>query len=263
MRRVTTPPPNTDSLGARALGALLTAGIVFGVANLVENSLDADPSEYLWWNVAGALLLGLLVLAGPTWVAAGGSVLSAGGAIVALSLSSASLQQSEANADRLQQQDQRRYADRIYIGEPPVSVYGDLSNPLTRARCDARPAGVPGCHPTNRDQNIWFVVINASGAQAQDVWVADSEGRVVAIHGLERCSMYAMPYELPTEAAAPGPYRPAVLYFSDPSGHWRRPMGGALESLSRDEFNRELVAARIDDDDGDSAWTDILPDCAG
>jgi hypothetical protein len=134
---------------------------------------------------------------------------------------------AERNERRLDRQDRQLYANKVYMGEPSPIEYRD--------------------HPPEPGSDIWRVVINASGLQVEDVWVADDFGRSVNIRGVQRCIMYALPAD----------FEAKHLYFTDPNGRWHRPYGGQLEEVSLD-------AHPLPESDTDnSPWYAVLQDCAG
>ena len=135
---------------------------------------------------------------------------------------------AESNELRLNKQELQQYANKIYLGEPSPAEYIR--------------------HPLPRVTDIWHVVINASGLQAENVWVADDTGRTVRIQGLQRCSMYALPPDFEVKH----------LYFTDPYGDWYRPYGGQLEVVKEEEFRPPP-----NPDTDDSPWFEPVQNCAG
>ena len=135
------------------------------------------------------------------------------------------------NEARQNRQDVQQYADKIYLGEPPTSVYAH----------DRHPVALRG--------QIWRVVINASGVQAENVWVTDGDGLSINIRGLQRRSMYAFPVGFKVEH----------LYFTDPNGNWHRRFGGQVERVPDDRY----IAPPAEDTGGNSAWDEPIENCAG
>jgi len=134
-----------------------------------------------------------------------------------------SLALAERNETRLEKQDLQQIAIRVYLGEPSRQGYER--------------------HPTQERGQVWRVVINASGLQVENVWVADDNGRSVKIQGLQRCSMYALPPD----------FVPRHLYFTDPNGRWHRGYGGQIDTF---------WLPPPDSDTDDSPWFEPLQDCA-
>jgi hypothetical protein len=132
------------------------------------------------------------------------------------------------NEERQKRQEAERYANQIYLGEAPIDAYRKHSVPKGE---------------------LWYVVVNASDVQAENVWVTNKDGLSINIWGLQRCAMYAFPSD----------FRPEHLYFTDPNRvNWHRKFGGAPEQLPDDQ-NRPRQPER--DTGGDSVWFDSIQDC--
>jgi hypothetical protein len=250
-----------------ALGPVVALATLFA-AVYVEQLLGLDPWAYWLPNLVGALIVGGLVSAGAHWVQAGAAIATTVATVVALVLSLSALTLAQTNESRLDRQDRQRFAEKIHVGEPPAAVYEQRSEQDCAA---AAASDQPDCHP-KEDDRVWLVVINASGIQVEDVWVTNRDGdQFIRIGGLERCSMYALPHRVSPEPDwnATGRDEPSVefqpeeLYFTDPVGHWRRPLGGQVEPVTEEAFKRFPAADRDVEDYGISPWSDMLPNCAG
>ena len=134
---------------------------------------------------------------------------------------------AEQDAQRLGREDRRAYADKVYVGEPSPEEYRD--------------------HPSPPGSAGWQVVVNASGLQVEDVWVADGSGRAISIRSAAGCTMYALPAGFEAED----------LYFTDPNGRWHRPSGGQAVEVPRNAHPAPET------DSGDPAWEAPLGECAG
>jgi len=162
------------------------------------------------------------------WIQAIAAAASTVTTCVALAISLIALDVARQSDERQDRQERQQYADKIYIGEAPLSVLS------------AFPQGDP--------DDIGQVVVNASGVQVEDVWVRDATGhRQVVIEGVQRCTRYALPQD----------FQPAELYFTDPIGHWRRPYGEQVLEVPDEDF-----APLPERTDPTEAYAD-LPDCAG
>ena len=134
---------------------------------------------------------------------------------------------SEQEAQHVGRQDDQRFADDVYLGEPSPQ--------------DARD------HPLPPGSAGWRVVVNESGIQLEDVWVADGSGRAISIRSAARCTMYALPDGFEAED----------LYFTDPNGRWHRTSGGQVVAVPLHAHPAP------DTDSGDPAWAAPLGECGG
>ena len=134
---------------------------------------------------------------------------------------------SEQHEEDLSRQDRQVYADKVYLGEPSPQDYRD--------------------HPPPSGSAGWRVVVNASGIQVEDVWVADGSGREISIRSAARCSMYALPADFEAED----------LYFTDPNGRWHRQFGGQVVEVPLHAYPTPET------DSGDPAWFVPLGECSG
>lgn len=253
----------------RVVAGLVVAGLILAAAMFVEHLFGIDPTEYMVPNVVGALVIAAFFVPGPAWAQVGIALATTLVSIVALVVSLSALRLAEVNEDRLNNQDRQRFAELIHVGEPPAAAYE-----VTRSEDDCRAAlgsDQPDCVPKQYDR-IWYQVINPSGIQVEDVWVTNkSRNEVVAIGGLERCSMYYLPHWVSDEPNRNAPDRdlpghveftPGELYFTDPVGHWRRPLGGQVEWVPDEEYRR-IKDGLAAEDNGISPYSDMLPNCAG
>lgn len=127
--------------------------------------------------------------------------------------------------DRQYDQERTQYANKVYIGEAPQHEYAKMGEDVHKPR---------------------LVVINASGTQVEHTWVQAKNGRVIRLQGVQRCTMYALPYD----------FGPKDLYFSDPYGNWHRSFGGQVDRAPQDLVEPTRGSA-------DSPWADDISGCAG
>ncbi len=260
--------PRVPESRGRLLIAVAVGALVFFAARYAETYTESNPSGLWVANVVAAVVAALFVVAGPDWTQAITAVVTALATVAALLFSVSALNLAQSNEDRLDRQDDQRFAEKIHVGEPPASVYEDRSEEDCTA---ARASDEADCHP-RVDGRIWQVVINPGGIQVEDVLVTNKDrDEYVRIGGLERCSMYYLPHWVsddPDEDApdSPGPgsvdFDPGDLYFTDPVGHWRRPVGGQVSSVSDQDFDA-LLSRLGPADNGIAPYSDVLPDCAG
>ena len=127
-------------------------------------------------------------------VAAGSSVGAAILALAALVISAYSLSLAHRAEERSNRQELQQYASKILLREANAIEYQRL----------------------DKSKGLTWVVVNYSGAQAEQVWVRDGSGNYYRIQGLEPCSYYAF---------GPG-FVPSDLYFVDAVGRrWHREYG--------------------------------------
>lgn len=134
-----------------------------------------------------------------------------------------SVQAANTANDRVQLQDTRQFANKVYVGEAPRYAYDVM--------------GVPA-------DGIWWVVMNPTGVQIDRLWVEGRDGRSIVIEGVQRCTMYAL---------ARG-FIPIALHFTDAYGKWRRPVEGQLDHEYREMPTRGTH---------NSPWDMDIKDCAG
>lgn len=94
---------------------------------------------------------------------------------------------------RLDRQEEEQVASRVALSEAPKFAY------------DERPP----------EDLVYWVVMNYSGSQVDDVWVEGDGGASVRIGGVQPCSLYALP----------DGFRPVAVHFSDTFDRWRREVG--------------------------------------
>jgi hypothetical protein len=123
-----------------------------------------------------------------TWV-------SALAAIIAVGVSGLAYWQSNQTEKRLNQQS----ASEVYIGEAPSYAY-------------AR-------HPKGSRGQIWWVVMNTSPLQINNVWVEGEHGTYVRMWGVQGCSMYALPQG----------FSPVAVDYTNSVGQWRNPLSGSAQ----------------------------------
>lgn len=116
------------------------------------------------------------------------TIISAAGAVLAIVISVASLIQTLHTQNQLNQQE----ASQVYLGEAPAYAYAK--------------------HPPKIGY-IWWVVMNNSPLQINDVWVEGKNGRYVRMWGVQGCSMYAVPQG----------FKPVAVDYTDSIARWRHP----------------------------------------
>jgi hypothetical protein len=126
---------------------------------------------------------------------------------------------SRQTEDRLNQQETQQNASRVYVGEASKYAYAyAYKNRLS------------GPH------EVLSVIMNASGAQVDNVWVEGENDTSVVIGSVQRYSLYALPHG----------FKPVAVDFTDSYGQWRRAVGSGPE---RNGFN-----SPPGQDTGDSPW---------
>lgn len=128
-----------------------------------------------------------------------GTLVSALAAVIAVGFSIAAYWQSHQTENRLNQQN----ASAVYLGEAPSYAYAS--------------------HPSGSSDQIWWVVMNTSPLQVNDVWVEGEHGTYVRMWGVQGCSMYALP---------PG-FTPIAVDYTDSIGLWRNPINGPPKENGR------------------------------
>lgn len=124
---------------------------------------------------------------------------SVGIAGVALALSIASVLLAFRSESRLDRQEEQQIAAQISLAEAPMFAY------------EARPSSCITC--------VYWVVMNYSSSQVENVWVEGQEGRSVRISGQQPCSLYALPEG----------FEPIAVHFEDIYASWRRAKNGVPE----------------------------------
>ncbi len=119
------------------------------------------------------------------------AILSALISLAALGVSAGAYWQSRQTENQLNQQE----ASKVYLGEAPLYAY-----PV---------------HPSRSGQ-IWWVVMNYSPLQVNDVWVEGEHGKYVRMWGVQGCSMYAVPQG----------FVPVAVDYSDSIARWRHTTDG-------------------------------------
>jgi hypothetical protein len=112
--------------------------------------------------------------------------------LLALAGSGFALWESHQTQNRLDQQS----AGAVYLGEAPSYAYKK--------------------HPKGIDDQIWWVVMNTSPVQINDVWVEGKHSTYVRMWGVQGCSMYALPQG----------FRPIAVDYKNSDGRWRNPVSG-------------------------------------
>jgi hypothetical protein len=123
------------------------------------------------------------------------SALLAGLAVLA---SAAALWMAYRVDQRLELDEKRQTAAKVYLAEAPRYAY--------RA------------HPESGSRAQW-VVMNFAVSQVADVWVEGTDFTSVTIANVRGCTMYALPVG----------FRPIAVNFQDAYGRWRVPIGGLAE----------------------------------
>jgi hypothetical protein len=164
-----------------------------------------------WFGVAAALIVGV------------GSVLFAARAN----------HYAKASEERLDYEQDHKFADNVYLGEAPQYYYDD--------------------HPKDGD-NITWVVLNGSGIEIRNVWIQGKGDTWIRIDGIQRCTMYR----------APAGFAPVAVHFTDPVSIndefvWRRTTSGALTPDGRPMPTEEEDPK----DDGNSDDPMTVQDCSG
>lgn len=121
-----------------------------------------------------------------------GTIMCASVAALAVIISVGSFWQSHQAENRLNQSD----ASEVYLGEAPSYAYAS--------------------HPRGSSDQIWWVVMNTSNLQINDVWVEGKNGTYVRMWGVQGCSMYALPQG----------FNPVAVDYTNSDGRWRNPVAG-------------------------------------
>ena len=122
-----------------------------------------------------------------------GTLVSCIAAIAAIGISGLAYWQSHQTANRLNQAN----ASAVYLGEAPSYAYAS--------------------HPKGSSDQIWWVVMNTSPLQVNDVWVEGEHGTYVRMWGVQGCSMYALPQG----------FNPVAVDYTNSDGQWRNPVNGS------------------------------------
>jgi hypothetical protein len=122
---------------------------------------------------------------------------------------------------RLDEQEKRQTAAKVYLAEAPRYAYRD--------------------HPESGAKIQW-VVMNFGVNQVADMWVEGEDFTSVTIQSVQGCTMYALPVG----------FRPIAVNFLDAYGRWRVPIGGLPELGGKE------VPAQ---DTGNSPWWLDIRNC--
>ena len=132
-------------------------------------------------------------------------------AVFALLVSAAALWLSYRADQRLDLQDKRQTAAKVYLAEAPRYAYSK--------------------HPESGSRTQW-VVINFGTSRVADLWVEGADFTSVTIENVQGCTMYALPVG----------FSPIAVNFSDIHGRWRVPLAalpelGGKEAPAQDTAN--------------------------
>lgn len=142
-------------------------------------------------------------------------------AVCALLVAAAALWLAYRSYQRLDVEQKRETAAKVYLAEAPRYAYSK--------------------HPESGDRTQW-VVINFSTSRVADLWVEGADFSSVAIENVQGCTMYALPVG----------FRPIAVNFSDIHGRWRVPVA-ELPDLSGKEAPAQ--------DTADSPWWLDVQNC--
>jgi hypothetical protein len=148
-------------------------------------------------------------------------VVSASVAGLAFLVAAAALWLAYQADQRLNEQEKRETAAKVYLAEAPRYAYR--------------------VHPESGTRVQW-VVMNFGVSSVADVWVEGTNFTSVTIPTVQGCTMYALPVG----------FRPIAVNFQDAYGRWRVPLGG-LPELS----GKEVPAQ----DTADSPWWLDVQNC--
>ncbi len=114
-------------------------------------------------------------------------------AVLALLVAAAALWLSYRADQRLNVEEMRQTAAKVYLAEAPRYAYSK--------------------HPESGNRPQW-VVINFGTSRVADLWVEGTDFTSVTIANVQGCTMYALPVS----------FRPIAVNFSDIYGRWRVPI---------------------------------------
>jgi hypothetical protein len=124
-------------------------------------------------------------------------------AVLALLVAVAALWLSYRADQRLDVEETRETAAKVYLGEAPRYAYAK--------------------HPESGDRAQW-VVTNFGTSRVADLWVEGADFTSLTIENVQGCTMYALPLG----------FRPIAVNFLDVHGRWRVPIA-ELPDLSGKE----------------------------
>jgi hypothetical protein len=164
-----------------------------------------------------------------------GAAIAVGAASLVLTITNT----SDVN-ERLNTQDEERFAIYVDLGEVPLSEYDE---DYLKARL-----GEP--------DPIWWGVINASPVAIRGVWVEGPDEQFIWIDEVQRCSVYVLGARQDEGTIQPRPleFDPTFLHFTDPREDWRLSDEGKLSKRYGNPFRD------IGDDNG-VAYSRVLQDC--
>jgi hypothetical protein len=142
-------------------------------------------------------------------------------AVFALLVAAAALWLSYRAHQRLDVEQMRQTAAKVYLAEAPRYAYSK--------------------HPESGDRPQW-VVINFGTSRVADLWVEGTDFTSVTIASVQGCTMYALPVG----------FRPIAVNFSDINGRWRVPIA-ELPNLDGKEAPAQ--------DTADSPWWLDVQNC--